>query len=77
MIRASRSWARVVAGVALGLLALDSAATAADLPVKAPVRSVIYDWTGFYFGGHFGYGGGDSAPPPIPFRGKAGCCRTA
>jgi outer membrane immunogenic protein len=29
---------------------------AADLPVKAaPVRTAIYDWTGFYVGGNIGY----------------------
>ena len=67
MMRTNRSWERVVAGVGLGLLVLDSPAAAADLPVKAPVRSIIYDWTGFYFGGHFGYGGGSFGPGTNPF----------
>jgi outer membrane immunogenic protein len=38
---------------------------AADLPVKATAPAMtppvpLYDWTGFYIGGHFGYGWGDS-----------------
>jgi opacity protein-like surface antigen len=38
-------------------------ASAADLPVKAPVYKApaiapIYDWNGFYVGGHFGWGWG-------------------
>jgi high affinity Mn2+ porin len=57
------------------VLAACSAASAADLlaslPVKAAVRSTIYDWTGFYFGGHFGYGGGGlgSGTNPLPEQG--------
>ena len=57
------------------MLAACSAASAADLPaslpVKAAVRSTIYDWTGFYFGGHFGYGGGGLGPGtnPLPEQG--------
>ena len=53
------------------VLATCSAATAADLPanfpVKAPIRSVIYDWTGFYVGGHFGYGDASFGPDTNPF----------
>jgi high affinity Mn2+ porin len=43
----------------------------ANLPVKAPVRSAIYDWTGFYLGGHVGYGGGSFGPGtnPLPEQG--------
>jgi high affinity Mn2+ porin len=57
------------------VLATCSAATGADLPanfpVKAPIRSVIYDWTGFYVGGHFGYGDASFGPGtnPIPLQG--------
>ncbi len=57
------------------VLATCSAATAADfptnLPVKAPIRSAIYDWTGFYVGGHFGYGDASFGPDtnPIPLQG--------
>lgn len=36
-----------------------SSATAADLAVKAPQAAAIYDWTGFYIGGHAGYGWGN------------------
>jgi high affinity Mn2+ porin len=51
----------------LGLLAVASAAQAADqsrmLPTKAPpaaASSATDDWTGFYAGGHFGYAAGFS-----------------
>jgi outer membrane immunogenic protein len=39
---------------------LSGAAFAADLPVKAPYREppVINNWTGFYIGGHGGFGWG-------------------
>ena len=56
-------------------LATDPGATAADLPatlpLKAPIRSVIYDWTGFYVGGHFGYGDASFGPGtnPLPLQG--------
>jgi outer membrane immunogenic protein len=51
----------IVSGTAL-LFAATSMATAADLPAKAPVYkapamvAAAYDWTGFYAGGHVGYG---------------------
>src|ERR1700732_3943513 len=54
------------------VLATCSFAAAADLPasmpIKAPVRAAIYDWTGFYGGGQVGYGGGSFGPGtnPIP-----------
>ena len=39
-------------------------AAAADLPVSYPVKAPpiasLYDWTGFYVGGHMGYAGGNS-----------------
>jgi high affinity Mn2+ porin len=43
----------------------------ANLPVKPPIRSAIYDWTGFYVGGHFGYGDASFGPGtnPIPLQG--------
>jgi high affinity Mn2+ porin len=43
----------------------------ANLPVKAPIWSAIYDWTGFYVGGHFGYGDASFGPGtnPIPLQG--------
>src|ERR1700738_1978786 len=52
------------------VLATCSLAIAADLrtnlSTEAPVRSVIYDWTGFYLGGHVGYGGGSLGPGTHP-----------
>jgi high affinity Mn2+ porin len=62
MNRSSRSRGRIFAGAGLGLLMLDGAAAAADMPVKAPVFKAVYDWTGFYLGGHVGYGGGSFGP---------------
>ena len=57
--------------VGLSLLALDGSVAAADLPLKAPVRKTVYDWTGFYIGGHIGYGGGSYGPDtnPLPNQG--------
>src|SRR6266849_11033783 len=71
MIRGSRSRGCVFAGVGLSLLALDGPAVAADMPVKAPVSKAIYNWTGFYLGGHVGYGGGSLGPGtnPLPEQG--------
>jgi outer membrane immunogenic protein len=48
-------------GAMLAPLVMAVPAVAADLPVKAPVYKapvmapVVYDWTGFYFGGNIGY----------------------
>jgi high affinity Mn2+ porin len=57
--------------VALGLLAGAGTAHAADMPLKAPALKSVYDWTGFYVGGHFGYGGGSLGPGtnPLPEQG--------
>lgn len=40
----------------------------ASMPIKAPVRAAIYNWTGFYVGGQVGYGQGGFGPDtnPIP-----------
>ena len=57
------------------LLAACSQAVAADLrpslSVKSPVRATIYDWTGFYIGGHVGYGDGSlgTGTNPLPEQG--------
>jgi high affinity Mn2+ porin len=51
---------RVLAGLALGVLALDGAALAADMALKAPLLQPVYDWTGLYFGAHAGFGRGFS-----------------
>ena len=62
MNRSRRSRKTLVAGVALGLLALDGPARAADvrMPVKAAPVQPVFDWTGFYIGAHAGYGGGST-----------------
>jgi outer membrane immunogenic protein len=51
------AWALVTA---LGALPFGSAAQATDMPVKAlpPVAAGV-NWTGFYVGGHIGYGWGN------------------
>jgi high affinity Mn2+ porin len=83
MKRDNRSWEQVwtgaslgvtlgmTLGVTLGMLAIDGSAVAADLPLKAPVLKTVYDWTGFYIGGHIGYGGGSLGPGtnPLPEQG--------
>jgi high affinity Mn2+ porin len=43
--------------VAIPALGADAAR---PMPVKAPERPPYYDWTGFYFGGHVGYGLGNA-----------------
>jgi high affinity Mn2+ porin len=58
------AWARAWALIALAMTsAVGDRAIAADvierMPVKAPAAAVaLYDWTGFYAGGHVGYGRG-------------------
>jgi high affinity Mn2+ porin len=68
MSRHRRPMTRALAGAGLGMFVLASSATAADMALKAPAFKTIYDWTGFYLGGHFGYGGGglglDTNPLP-------------
>ncbi len=57
--------------LALVLLASAGTAHAADMPLKATALRSVYDWTGFYVGGHFGYGGGSLGPDanPLPLQG--------
>ncbi|MBN8993511.1 MAG: cell envelope biogenesis protein OmpA, partial [Rhizobiales bacterium] len=52
----------VLAGAAAGAITLGSPALAADLQVKAPALEAVYTWTGFYLGGHVGYGAGSFGP---------------
>jgi high affinity Mn2+ porin len=55
-----RQFRLLVAAAVAAVAAVDPAA-AADrpvLPTKAPATSPAYDWNGFYFGGHVGYGQG-------------------
>ncbi len=58
--RRCRSEGFILVGIGLGLLAAGGAAHAADLPLKAPVANAVYNWTGFYVGGHVGFSGGSS-----------------
>ncbi|HWV51133.1 outer membrane protein [Pseudorhodoplanes sp.] len=53
--------------VAVAAFAMTGTASAADIasPVyKAPVAAPAYSWTGFYIGGHVGYGWGEAAATP-------------
>lgn len=61
-----------VAGLALGLASADAARAAdAAQPLKAPRAMPVFDWSGFYVGGHAGYGGGSFGPGtnPLPQQG--------
>jgi outer membrane immunogenic protein len=50
----------LLATVALGVAALATGASAADLAFKAPPPAPrVYDWSGFYIGGFGGYGFGN------------------
>ena len=54
---------RLVAGLTFTALGAIAPATAADLPAfpaKAPPVPSLYDWYGFYVGGHIGYAFGNS-----------------
>ena len=62
---------------AVAIFGLMSMASAADLPTKAPIYkapiAIPYSWTGFYVGGHVGYGWGGRSidvttlPSPVLF----------
>jgi high affinity Mn2+ porin len=71
MKRSSRSRNCLFTCAGLCLLGFDNPAKAADSPLKAPVFKAVYDWTGFYIGGHVGYGGGSLGPGtnPLPEQG--------
>jgi high affinity Mn2+ porin len=61
-----------VIGMALATPPFAAAADrSAKLAVKAPIPASIYDWTGFYVGGHFGYGDASFGPGTnaIPLQG--------
>jgi outer membrane immunogenic protein len=53
----------LLSGVALVALFAAAPASAADVPVRGPVYKAapapVFNWSGFYFGGHVGYGWGD------------------
>ena len=59
--RNRRSLEHALAGAAFGALTLGSPAMAADMPLKAPYLRPAFDWSGFYIGGHTGYGRGSSS----------------
>src|SRR5579864_4141333 len=62
LLPGKRSIALTIVAVASLALAASPLA-AADLPTKAPrAQSIVYDWTGFYVGGHVGYGAGSFGP---------------
>ena len=71
MTRNRRPLELALAGAALGALALGKPALAADMPLKAPHLRPAFDWSGFYIGGHVGYGGGSFGPDtnPLPLQG--------
>jgi outer membrane immunogenic protein len=54
----------LVSGIALAALALAAPASAADVPGRGPIYKTapapLFNWTGFYVGGHGGYGWGDA-----------------
>jgi outer membrane immunogenic protein len=50
----------------VGVVAMATAATAADLPARYPTKApayvaAMYNWTGFYLGGHVGWASSDFA----------------
>jgi outer membrane immunogenic protein len=57
----------LLSGVALAALFAAAPASAADVPVRQQQQyykaapAPVFNWTGFYFGGHVGYGWGDAA----------------
>ena len=69
--RNRRSLEHALAGAVFGALALGCPAMAADMPLKAPHLRPAFDWSGFYIGGHVGYGGGSFGPDtnPLPLQG--------
>jgi outer membrane immunogenic protein len=57
---------------ALSALMMPLSVLAADLPVKAPANapvSTVYNWTGFYAGGHVGYDGTNARHDRSPVAG--------
>jgi outer membrane immunogenic protein len=71
----------IVAGASLivaGVLGLVGSASAADMPVKAPVYVAPFTWTGIYLGINAGYGNGTSdgtqyCTTPTGIVGGPGC----
>lgn len=67
----NRQFSLLCIAMALALLPFNRPSIAADLPVKARAFPSVFDWTGFYLGGHVGYGGGGFGPGtnPLPQHG--------
>jgi high affinity Mn2+ porin len=71
----SRARSKVAAYLGLAIAAIAIAfgkpVLAADLPANVLAQKAVYDWTGLYFGGHFGYGGASFGPytNPLPLQG--------
>jgi high affinity Mn2+ porin len=55
-----KTWA--IASTVLLAASTEYQARAADLALKVPMLRTAYDWTGFYLGGHTGYGTGSFGP---------------
>src|SRR3954462_10016539 len=71
MSRGKSNQSYLIASAALGALAIGAPAIAADLklPVKAPYLQPVFDWSGFYIGGHTGYSYGRNSAvlwDPVP-----------
>jgi high affinity Mn2+ porin len=71
MPRRSRSLEQILGGAAVATFALSGPAVAADIALKAPAYSAVYDWTGFYLGAHTGYGDGSLGPRTNPLPEQA------
>jgi opacity protein-like surface antigen len=57
---------QLLAGAAIAALIAAGPALAADLPLKAPPQAVAaWNWSGFYIGGHGGYGWGRNSQTDI------------
>jgi outer membrane immunogenic protein len=62
----------IAVATAIAALGFVSSASAADMPAKAPVYKAapvaMYNWTGFYIGGHAGFGSASSSAnwDPLP-----------
>ena len=68
---------RLAALAAVAVIGFVSVASAADLPVKAPVYKApvatpAYSWTGFYVGGNVGYGWSLNSDPNMSFVDNSG-----
>ncbi len=67
---------KIAAAAALSAAFLTSSALAADMPAapvyRAPVVIPAYNWSGFYLGGHGGWGTGDASATSLGFSRSPG-----